>query len=411
MEVNDFLNTNYNNTLFRKDNNNNITLWYARPYKEGIELIHGRLDGNLIREYIKVNRNVENEIASRINAKRKIGYKYISDLKDNNELPCKGGIHQFLEAYLPSIRTTADGSTLPMLAKTFDNTNNKLFKKVSNYFGQYKINGLRCFIRAEKSSLLFNDYHLTFQSREGTYWNSLQVLEAKLLAIIPTDLLDLMVNDNFILDGELYLPGYSVNEINHFVKNTSAPQNALLQYWCYDLAIENTIQNTRLNILSSYFYNYKKCFLDKNEHLNYQNPFILLPSFYISSESDAISHRNEFISLGFEGLIMRNPNEEYQFGKRNSTMIKYKSSTDGKFKIIDIYPEGFKRTDVPLFKLQNDINNATFEVHINGSMDYQKQFLTPSIKQETIGKYMYVEFGERSGVQDLPFHVKTVRLI
>ena len=35
----------------------------------------------------------------------------------------------FLEAYLPSIRTTSDGSTLAMLAKSFDKANN-IFKKV-----------------------------------------------------------------------------------------------------------------------------------------------------------------------------------------------------------------------------------------------------------------------------------------
>ena len=81
---------------------------------------------------------------------------------------------------------------------------------------------------------------------------------------------------------------------------------------------------------------------------------------------------------------MRNPEAEYQYGKRNLSMIKYKKSTDGKFTIVDIYPEGVKRKDVPLFLLRNDINDETFEVHLGGSFSYQKYVLDN--KEDFIGK-------------------------
>ena len=32
------------------------------------------------------------------------------------------------------------------------------------------------------------------------------------------------------------------------------------------------------------------------------------------------------------------------------------------------------------------------------------------MKEKYIGKQMYVEYGERSGVEQLPFHIKTVKL-
>ena len=114
--------------------------------------------------------------------------------------------------------------------------------------------------------------------------------------------------------------------------------------------------------------------------------------------------------MGFEGLIMRNPSAEYQYGKRNLSMIKYKKSTDGKFTIVDIYPEGVKR-NIPLFLCKNDVNDATFECHIGGSQEYQESFLHEAKKTVTIGKQMYVEYGERSGVNKVPFHIKTTYII
>lgn len=401
---------NYTSALYRKDNNGNINYWNAESINRGtIHIQHGRLDGHPIDEYITTHRDTSDEIKTRRDAKRKIGYKFLSELKDNVELPTLNGLQEFLKAYLPSIRTTADGSTLAMLAKSFDKANN-IFKKVNGYFGQYKINGLRCFIRAEEGKGLFQDYHLTFQSREGTYWNSLSILEQRLIDLLPIELLNLMCYEGYVLDGELYIPGYTVNDINSAVKNENNPLNKQVQYWCYDLAIEDTAQYKRFEILDSYLDVFQHDWFEKRQHLNNLDALIYLPRFSITDEEYARKKRDDFIDLGFEGLIMRNPIEEYQFGKRNMAMLKYKRATDGKFLILDIYSEGEKR-DLPLFKLKNDINDATFEVHINGSFEYQRQFLFNEIlKENTIGKYMFVEFGERSGINQLPFHCKTVVL-
>ena len=104
---------NYTNALYRKDNNGNITYWNAETQDVcTIHIQHGRLDGKPIDEYIKTHRPTADEIRSRRDAKRKAGYKFLSELKDNVELPSLNGLKQFLEAYLPSIRTTADGSTI-----------------------------------------------------------------------------------------------------------------------------------------------------------------------------------------------------------------------------------------------------------------------------------------------------------
>lgn len=401
---------NYLNCLYRKNNHGQPCMWYAE--EAGINsyrIYHGIVGKQISTSFHNTHRLAKDEIKSKINAKRKEGYKFLNEIKDNVDLPVEGELLQYLNSYLPDYRTTIDGSVLPMLAKAFDNTNNKLFKNVSMYYGQYKINGLRCFISAYQTNGIFSETRLQFQSREGTYWTSLKTLEHYLLNVIPDYFLNKMIDEHYILDGELYLPGYSVNEINHFVKDPSCPQNAQLQYWCYDLAVTDTNANERKDILLNQLGQHKLVFDNSVQHLNNKNKFIILPSYAITSEELAIKYRNLFIDNGFEGLILRNPNEEYQFGKRNSSMIKFKKSTDGKFIIVDIKPEGVKRPDIPLFVCKNDINDAEFECHVGGSFEYQKMILKN--KEQYIGKTMVVEYGERSGVNSVPFHIKSTYII
>ena len=401
----------YTLALYRRNNFGQPCIWFAKEFDfTTIEILHGIVGNAIIHEIIKTNRKPQDEIKSRIAAKRKSGYKYLNELKDNVTLPVEGELLNYLNTYLPDDRTTIEGLLLPMKAKVYDNTNNRLFVKSSAYIGQWKINGLRCFISAYvNTGDMFKPIKLKFVSCEGTVWNSLINLEDYLLSVIDRQLLDKMIDEHYILDGELYLPGHTVNEINHFVKDPNCKENHLLQYWSYDIAIENMSQHARIDYLKSRQSDFVAWFIDKNAHLGNTERFVVLPTFDISNDNLALNARDKFIDLGFEGLIMRNPNAEYQYGKRNLSMIKYKKSTDGVFTIIDIYPEGIKRNHIPLFLLKNDINDATFEVHVGGSQDYQASILVN--KRLYIGKKMYVEYGERSGVNSVPFHVKETRIL
>lgn len=395
--------------LYRRNVFGIPTFWYGKYINDRkIIVYHGVVNGIVNAEEITTARNAQDELISRFAAKRKAGYKYLSEIRDSGTLPVEGDVvalRTWLDTYLPKERTTSEGALLPMLAKVYDD---KVFKRCPAYIGQYKINGLRCFIRAKYNhGNLFKHFSLTFQSREGTFWNSLDNLEKYLLSVLNQRFLCEMVENNFILDGELYLPGYSVNQINHFIKDASCPQNKLIQYWCYDLAVEDTIQCNRLAILNNSIGMYSKSFNSKDEHFNNKDRFILLPSFDVTDEAQALFNRDRVIDLGFEGLILRNPNVEYDFGKRRvGIMVKYKKADDGVFKIVDIKPEGAKRSDIPLLVCKNDINDALFEVHLSSTLDKQREVLIN--KEQYIGKNLYIKFGERSGVNKVPFHVKDV---
>lgn len=408
-----------NSAIMYRRNNAGVPCFWKIEYLSDIHsfsISHGIMpNGKVINSITPVSLKYwETEFNSRIADKRKQGYKYISELKDNTQLPVEENtadhaLFVYLNTYLPVIRTSGDNTVLPMLAKTFDNTNNKLFSKCSLFYGQYKINGLRCFISAKENiGDMFNPIKLIFQSREGTYWNSLSNLEEYLLSVLPKELLMSMITDGIVLDGELYLPGHSVNEINHFVKDPKCPENKLIQYWCYDIAIEDTCYDYRMNLRINHLKDFRFSVYDVQSHLSNKERLVALTDYGITDEANAIICRDNFIDYGFEGLILRNPSKDYQYGARNASMIKFKKSTDGKFQIKDIYPEPVRR-DIPIFLLVNDINGTTFEVHVGGSFDYQKMVLEN--KEKYIGKMMYVEYGERSGVNSVPFHVKHTFII
>ena len=410
--------------LYKRNAQGKPLVWEANPYVDNlgydcIIIKYGLVGGILHEERIKITKKNVNELQSRVNAKRKEGYKELSELKDGVTLKeedfgkivnYKDGQSQllinFLNTYLPKYSTTSEGFVLPMLAKVLED--NKPFEKYGTMLGQWKIDGLRCIIGAEKGVDLFNPINLTYHSRTGEDWTpKMSWMDDILLPKISKELLDMMIEEGACLDGELYIPGYSVNDINSFVKNTTLPQHYKLQYWCYDICCENMSAEARRNLRVGKFIKNIAPF-DKAEHLNNKEQFVSLPTWNINNINEAIDYRDRFIDLGFEGLILRNPNSEYQFGKRNQAMFKFKKVDDGKFIIVDIKSE-HKRSDLPLFVLRNDINDELFECSINKPQDVQREIFAN--KENYIGKYMIVEFRARSGVNQVPFHARGINII
>lgn len=403
----------YQLALYRRNSSGEPYVWYCSKFDhETVQVQHGTVGGKIVKEFYKTHRDVDKEVKSRINAKLKVGYKPIQEIRDSGTLPVEGdvvSIRAWLDTYLPINRTTSEGIILPMLAKTYDD---KVFNRCSSYIGQWKINGLRCLVKVIKNiGDLFKPFSLQFQSREGEIWNSLPTLEDYLLHVIPQDVLIELYQNDIILDGEVYLPGgYTINQINHFVKDHTCVENKALQFWCYDIAVEDMLQANRNKFIINKFYRHNIVFTSKDNHYNNKEHFIVLPTFEIANPTQARIARDKFIELGFEGLILRNPNVEYDFGKRRvGIMVKYKKPDDGIFTVVDIKPEGVRRADIPLLICQNDINSELFKVHLSESLDYQRAVLYK--KHNFIGRKVHIEFGERSGVAQVPSHVKEVHFV
>lgn len=394
---------------YRRNNNGKPQVWWCNLAGNEAFVYHGILGGKIREErYNITKKSADAEMKSRINDKLKAGYITLNEVVDETGTPPVEDINSpilaaYLERYLPyDLSNGRDNTILAMLAKTYTG---KVWEKESVMLGQPKINGLRCLITASRNNDMFKPYNLKFQSREGVVWTTLGNLEDYLLSVLPASFVDHMIDEGWAMDGEVYLPGYSVNDINHFVKDATAPENKLLQYWCYDLAIEDMSQENR--DLIRFNIEYPKFNICGNTHINNKNRLVILSSMTILNDEQAVKARDMFLGCGYEGLILRNPNADYQFGRRRvGYMEKFKTATEGDFKIIDIYKED--KRNLPILLCQNDINDATFETRLSATFDVQELVLNN--KSDYIGKYIHAEFGERSGIKKVPFHLKQVIL-
>ena len=398
-------------TLYKRNSNGKPLFWTIDVRKADIKVQYGIVGKEGRVEYITTHRNLQDEVNSLVKAKRKEGYKELQDLYDNApKLINPDNLYNYLNNYLPKFNTHADGAFIPMLCKTLED--NKPFEKGS-YFGQWKINGERCIITAELEKGLFETIKLHYRSREGVDWtDKLSYLDDYLLPCIPDEIIDIMTEEGVALDGELYLPGYGINEINSFIKNTEVPQHYKLQFWLYDICIENMSAKNRQNYIDDFLLDkvHRSSIHTKEEHLNNTDRLVVLPNFDCSDINEAILRRDAFISLGFEGLVIRKADAEYQFGgRRNNSMLKFKKKEDGLFEIVNIIPEGTKRSNLGKFVLKNDINDELFECTYNAPHSAQEEILIN--KNKYIGQKCLVEYRERSGCSQVPFHAKAVKIV
>ena len=396
------------NKLYRRNNNGMPTVWWASFNSDtnSIAVFYGLVRGNIRKEvYTVTQKDGNKELESRYNEKIKQGYQYLNEICDMQDRPPVEDensleLFNFLNTYLPKDLSNGNSNLLlPMLAKTY---NGNVWKKVSCMYGQYKINGLRCIITAYTQNDMFKPIRLRFQSREGIIWNTLENLSDYLLSIIPANIIRDMIDGYVALDGEIYLPGYTINQINHFVKDANCVENKLLQFWCYDIMMEGNQAHRNM-----YRYHIKKptSFNSIKEHYNNKERLIILHNKYITNDNEAIDARNHFINLGFEGLILRNAKTNYQYGRRRANyMEKFKDAAEGDFIILDIYKE--KKRDLPILLCKNDINNEKFETRLSTSHIVQQEVLFDS--QSYIGRTVHIDYGERSGVARVPSHIKNV---
>lgn len=399
-------------TLYKRNAQGKPIFWSAEILGHKIILKYGIVGKTgTTSEYVPP-RGVEKEWKTIVAAKRREGGTELGELYDNTpaEITNEDDLINYLNCYLPKYNTNNEGFVLPMLAKIYEYNNEQ------GLLAQMKINGVRCNISAVmRGEGFFKIKRLVFRSRKGLEYKC-PVLENIMLNEVLTDRqFNRMLEDNLVLDGELYIPGLELNDILSAAENLKSPYNHFLQFWCYDLAIDDMIQTSRISLLKSEFGKFKmpnyvnaKAILDY--HMNNKKRFVLIHTYdNLNGDEDIIKYRDIFVEAKFEGAILRNPYATYQFGKRNSTMYKSKPILDGKFKIIDIISEGAKRPKFSKFVLSNDINNETFECMPIGDASTRESYLLN--KDKLIGKTAFVEYRCRSGVKNVPSHGNLIKIL
>ena len=182
---------------------------------------------------------------------------------------------------------------------------------------------------------------------------------------IPSDLMP-----EGMLDGELYIHGMPLQQINSLIKRPQA-DSINIEYHVYDVPCNLT-------------WNERKMLLNKIKSSKYIK---IVETYTANSMEELIKLHDQFILEGYEGAIIR-LNGQYEFGKRSKSLLKWKSFEDVEFKIIGMTTGEGKMSECPIFHCKNDLNDKEFDVVPMGTMEMRKEMLNPS----NIGKMLTVKF-------------------
>lgn len=269
---------------------------------------------------------------------------------------------QELQEIIGDVRTGQDGVPKPQLAKQADKiTNLKIFDK--KYWGSRKIDGLRCLI------YLGEDNKLHTSSRGATNYDSAmcEILTHPVLIKLFKD------NPGLIMDGECYKHGYSLQQLNSIARTQkTAVDYSILQFYWYDIVDINSTTTERINKINKLA---KDLNLDFNPERQFKEGELriqLVPHVEVSGWNNIESLHNQYVSEGWEGLVIRLQSSTYGPNKRTNDWIKVKMYKDDCFKVIGI-EGGLRGSEDMVFILTTD-DGKTFKAKPFGDREQKQEY-------------------------------------
>jgi len=336
-------------TLYSKGKKEEIRVW--RVWTEGASILseHGTLEGKM-------------QIDEKIAKPKNVG-------RANETTPAQQAVSQaesmwkkkLDKGYFPSIEEAKTTKVfLPMLASKFEDKKHNLTYPCDV---QPKLDGVRClaFWEGDKVKLL---------SRGGKEYN---------VPHLKKELERVLTDKTQVLDGEIYIHGASLQEVNRLVKK-NRPESVNLQYWIYDtFLIDGEVEwwHTRLSDLEMFFENYEGSILEQTTTTTAQD------------EARVYELQGIYVEAGFEGAIVREGSAPYALGNRSSKLLKVKSFKDEEFPIVG-FGEGEGRFESCVIWVCQTPEGKTFKVVPKGTIEQKKKWFSEAEKY--IDQYLKVKF-------------------
>lgn len=275
----------------------------------------------------KATRNIHEQVELQFNALVK-GYKDKGYIELENEIDNYNS--EELYQLLGESPTGSNGVVKPMLAKQADKvTNTKIFNK--EWLASRKIDGLRCII------YLGDDGKLHTSSRGATNYDS-----AMFEILTHPALIKLFKNNKgLMLDGECYHHGYTLQQINSIARTQKVAKDLeVLQFYWYDIVDLNNPFKSRLAKMKSIAEELKEYGSEigwKPDRIFKENELRIqfVPQVEVNGWDNMMKLHNDYVSEGWEGLVIRDPKRPYKPNGRTNDMIKIKVYKDDCFKVID----------------------------------------------------------------------------
>ena len=285
------------------------------------------------------------------------------------------------ENSIVSVSDEALSLVFPMLAKPFSGTVR------FPVHVQPKLDGLRCV------AFLDHNGQVILQSRTKKIFPNNTVNDR-----IRKELENVfkLVGKQVYLDGELYNHTTKLQTLNHYARGSDTTQNSqVLQYHIYDaMNMVETTFSDRAKIL---------------EKISNGDIIQVVETRLIESLKDFDESYNEWIGNGFEGMMIRDPNGVYQFGKRSGYLMKRKEVFTDEFPIVD-YTSGTNGKDLnALIWVCSTKNGIHFKVTPN--LTYEERYKLFQECRENFKHYanrlLTIEYRGLS-IDQVPQHAKAV---
>ena len=312
----------------------------------------------------KATRNIHEQVELQFNALIK-GYKDKGYIELENEIDNYSS--EELYKLFGDAPAGTNGVVKPMLAKQADKvTKTDIFNK--KWIASRKIDGLRCII------YLGDDGKLHTSSRGATNYDS-----AMFEILTHPALIKLFKNnEGLMLDGECYHHGYTLQQINSIARTQKVAKDLeVLQFYWYDIVDLNNPFKARLakmKSLASELKEYGSEISWEPDRVFKENELRIqfIPQVEVSGWDNMMKLHNEYVSEGWEGLVIRDPERPYKPNGRTNDMIKIKVYKDDCFKVVG-KEAGLRGSEDMVFIMQMP-DGRTFKAKPFGDREQKQEY-------------------------------------
>ena len=284
-----------------------------------------------------------------------------------------------LEEILGGIVTGQNGVPKPMLAKQADKvTNPKIYDKT--WLASRKIDGLRALI------YMGDDGNLHTASRGAMNYDAAMsdILEHPSLIQLFKE------NPGLIMDGECYHHGWTLQQLNSIARTQKTVKDyGILQFYWYDIVDVNSTFDERWSYMQDIKDQYNLIFDPEKEFKQEELRIQFVPQVEVTGWDNMMKLHNQFVSEGWEGLVIRDPDKLYRPNGRTNDMIKIKCYKSDEF-LITGYELGLRGNEDMVFTLVTK-ENKPFKAKPHGDRA-QKDWYVNNFDSECLNHYATLKY-------------------
>jgi ATP-dependent DNA ligase len=290
------------------------------------------------------------------------------------------------------------------LAKSYEDHKHQINFNKDSCLVSRKIDGCRLI------TIIDNDSNISFFSRSGNEFLTLSVLKTEIEKICKHTKVK-----NIVLDGEICVVGENGDEDFKSIVSQIKRKNYTIsnpKYLVFDIIpLEDfkkkysplTFQE-RYELLQSFLVNVDSTYIDIVE----QNT--------VNDEVELMNMLNKADECGWEGLILRYGNKEYE-GKRNRYMLKLKKFIDEEFKIVnyEIGPYRIINGDTGLEETIETLTNIIIQLNdgitcsVGSGFTIDERNMLKKNRDKIIGSIVTVKYFEKTSTVENGVEVQRLR--